>query len=59
MESEEQAKERAWEQVAASNRQADAAQKTLDLLLKQNEQQRRTDLSTVRFQLVRSCYPHD
>jgi hypothetical protein len=39
------------EQVAASNRQADAAQKTLDLLLKQNEQQRRIDMSTVRFQL--------
>jgi light-regulated signal transduction histidine kinase (bacteriophytochrome) len=39
------------EQVAASNRQADAAQNTLDLLLKEKEQQRRTDISTVRFQL--------
>ena|ERR1700688_113472 len=37
------------EQVAAANRQADAAQKTLDLLLKQNEQQRRIDESTVGF----------
>jgi hypothetical protein len=39
------------DQVAASNRQADAAQKTLDLLLKQTEQQKRIDVSTVRFQL--------
>jgi hypothetical protein len=39
------------EQVAASNRQAEVAQKSLDLLLKQREEQRRIDLSTVRFQL--------
>jgi hypothetical protein len=39
------------DQVAASNRQADAAQKTLDLLLTEKERQRRIDVSTVRFQL--------
>jgi len=39
------------EQVAASNRQAEVAQETLDFLLKQREQQRRIDVSTVSFQL--------
>lgn len=39
------------EQVDASNRQADAAMKTLDILLKEKEQQARTDVFTVKFQL--------
>jgi hypothetical protein len=39
------------EQVDASNRQADAAMRTLDLLVKEKEQQARTDVFTVRFQL--------
>ncbi len=39
------------EQVAASKRQADAAQKTLDLLLKDREEQRQIDNSAVDFQL--------
>ncbi len=36
------------EQVAASNRQAEVAQKTLDFLLKEREQQRQIDVSAVR-----------
>jgi hypothetical protein len=40
------------EQVAASNRQGDSAQKTLDLLLAEKQQQRRIDISTVLFQLT-------
>jgi hypothetical protein len=47
------------DQVAASNRQADAAQKTLDLLLKQSEQQRLADVSTVRFQLEAAIHMVD
>lgn len=39
------------EQVDASNRQADAAMKTLEILLKEKEQQGRTDVFTVKFQL--------
>jgi hypothetical protein len=39
------------EQVDASNRQADAAIRTLDLLLKEKEQQAKTDVFTVKFQL--------
>jgi hypothetical protein len=39
------------DQVDASNRQADAAMRTLDLLVKEKEQQARTDVFTVRFQL--------
>ena len=39
------------EQVDASNRQADAAMRTLDLLLKEKEQQAKTDVFTVKFQL--------
>lgn len=39
------------EQVDASNRQADAAAKTLEILLKEKEQQARTDVFTVKFQL--------
>jgi hypothetical protein len=46
-------------QVDASTRQADAAQKTLDLLLKQSEQQRRADVSTVRFQLEAAIHMID
>jgi hypothetical protein len=38
-------------QVAASNRQADAAQKTLDLLLDERLQQRRLDISAVSYEL--------
>jgi hypothetical protein len=40
------------EQVAASNRQAEIAQTTLDLLLKQREQQHQIDVSAVSFQLA-------
>ena len=39
------------DQVAASNRQADAAQRTLELLMKEKEQQARIDVFTVKFQL--------
>lgn len=39
------------EQVDASNRQADAAMRTLDLLLREKEQQAKTDVFTVKFQL--------
>jgi len=39
------------EQVDASNRQADAAMKTLEIILKEKEQQARTDVFTVKFQL--------
>ncbi|MGB6688741.1 MAG: hypothetical protein WBE76_12965 [Terracidiphilus sp.] len=39
------------EQVDASNRQADAAIRTLELLLKEKEQQAKTDVFTVKFQL--------
>jgi hypothetical protein len=39
------------DQVAASNRQADAAMKTLDILLKEKEQQARLDVFSVKFQL--------
>jgi Tfp pilus assembly protein PilN len=35
----------------SSNRQADAAQRTLDLLLKEKEQQRKVDTSAVTFQV--------
>jgi len=47
------------EQVAASNRQAEAALKTLDLLLKEKEQQRRIDISTVAFQLEAAIHMVD
>lgn len=47
------------EQVASSNRQADAAQKTLDLLLHEKEQQRRIDISTVLFQLEAAIHMID
>lgn len=40
-------RDRCW-QVAASNRQAEVAQKTLDFLLKEREQQRQIDVSAVR-----------
>ncbi len=40
------------EQVTASNRQADIAQKTLDILQGRDEQQRRIDEATVGIQLV-------
>ena len=39
------------DQVAASNRQADAAMRTLDILLKEKEQQARLDVFSVKFQL--------
>jgi hypothetical protein len=39
------------QEVAASKRQADIAQQTLDLLLRQTEQQRQIDLSAVSFNL--------
>jgi len=39
------------DQVAASNRQADAAMRTLDILLKVKEQQARLDVFSVKFQL--------
>jgi light-regulated signal transduction histidine kinase (bacteriophytochrome) len=39
------------EQVDASNRQADAAIRTLELLLREKEQQAKTDVFTVKFQL--------
>lgn len=39
------------DQVDASNRQADAAMKTLEIMLKEKEQQARTDVFTVKFQL--------
>jgi light-regulated signal transduction histidine kinase (bacteriophytochrome) len=39
------------DQVAASNRQADAAMRTLDILLKEKEQQARLDAFSVKFQL--------
>lgn len=47
------------EQVIASYQQSDIAQKTLDLLLKQKEQQRRIDISTVMFQLEAAIHMID
>jgi len=47
------------QQVAASKRQADIAQQTLDLLLRQTEQQRQIDLSTVSFNLEAARSPSD
>lgn len=47
------------EQVAASNRQAEVAQKTLDFLLKEREQQRQIDVSTVSFQLEAAIHMID
>ena len=47
------------QEVAASNRHADIAQQTLELLLKQNEQQRQIDLSTVRFNLEAAVHMVD
>jgi hypothetical protein len=43
----------------SSSRQADAAQKTIDLLLKQREEQRRIDISTVGFQLEAAIHMID
>jgi hypothetical protein len=45
--------------VAASNRQADIAQQTLNLLLRQTEQQRQIDLSTVGFNLEAAIHMVD
>jgi len=47
------------EQVAAANRQADAAQRTLDLLLKEKEQQRRNNIATTSFQLAAALHMVD
>ena len=47
------------QQVAASNRQADIAQQTLDLLLRQSEQQRQIDLSAVSFNLEAAIHMVD
>jgi hypothetical protein len=47
------------QQVAASKRQADIAQQTLDLLLRQTEQQRQIDLSTVSFNLEAAIHMVD
>jgi len=46
-------------QVAASNRQAEVAQKTLDFLLKERERQREIDVSTVSFQLQAAIHRVD
>jgi hypothetical protein len=47
------------QEVAASKRQADIAQQTLDLLLRQTEQQREIDLSTVCFNLEAAIHMVD
>ena len=47
------------QQVAASNRQADIAQQTLNLLLRQTEQQRQIDVSTVSFNLEAAIHMVD
>ena len=47
------------QEVAASKRQADIAQQSLDILLKQTEQQRQIDLSTVRFNLEAAVHMVD
>ena len=47
------------QEVAASKRQADIAQQTLDLLLRQTEQQRQIDLSTVSFNLEAAIHMVD
>src|ERR1700747_210505 len=46
-------------EVAASKRQADIAQQTLDLLLRQTEQQRQIDLSAVSFNLEAAIHMVD
>jgi hypothetical protein len=46
-------------EVAASKRQADIAQQTLDLLLRQNEQQRQIDLSAISFNLEAAIHMVD
>ena len=47
------------QQVAASKRQADIAQQTLNLLLRQTEQQRQIDVSTVSFNLEAAIHMVD
>jgi hypothetical protein len=47
------------EQVAASNRQTEIAQRTLDLLLRNNEQQRRIDIAVVSIQLAAAIHMID
>jgi hypothetical protein len=47
------------QEVAASKRQADIAQQTLDLLLRQTEQQRQIDLSAVSFNLEAAIHMVD
>jgi uncharacterized membrane protein len=47
------------QQVAASTRQADIAQQTLNLLLRQTEQQRQIDVSTVSFNLEAAIHMVD
>jgi hypothetical protein len=47
------------QEVAASKRQADIAQQTLDFLLRQTEQQRQIDLSTVSFNLEAAIHMVD
>ena len=47
------------QEVAASKRQADIAQQTLDFLLRQTEQQRRIDLSAVSFNLEAAIHMVD
>jgi hypothetical protein len=47
------------EQVTSSNRQADAAQKTIALLLKEKEEQQRIDTSTVLFQIDAAIHTID
>jgi hypothetical protein len=52
----------AWQskrQVTAANRQADAAQKTLDLLLREKTEQRQIDISTVGIQLESATHMID
>ena len=47
------------QQVAASKRQADIAQQTLNFLLRQTEQQRQIDVSTVSFNLEAAIHMVD
>ena len=47
------------QEVAASKRQADIAQQTLDLVLRQTEQQRQIDLSAVSFNLEAAIHMVD
>ncbi len=47
------------QELAASKRQADIAQQTLELLLKQTEQQRQIDLSAVSFSLEAAIHMVD